>query len=96
MALVQVARPSEHVAVVTLDRPSVLNALSIDLAIELHDVLERTADDNSVRVLVLTGAGRAFCSGLDLKDYGVVPGIEGLQCGSARAMRSCSMRESPT
>jgi enoyl-CoA hydratase len=67
----------------------VLNALSIDLAIELHEALEATGDDNSIRVLVLTGAGRAFCSGLDLKDYGVVPGIDGLQVGqiAQRSMR---------
>ncbi len=36
--------------------------------------LEAVGDDNACRVVVLTGAGRAFCSGLDLKDYGVVPG----------------------
>lgn len=89
MALVQVSHPAEHVAVVTLARPEVLNALSIDLAIELHEALEATGDDNSIRVLVLTGAGRAFCSGLDLKDYGVVPGIDGLQVGqiAQRSMR---------
>jgi enoyl-CoA hydratase len=78
-----------HVAVVTLNRPARLNALSIDLAIELAATLEAVGDDNSVRVLVLTGAGRAFCSGLDLKDYGVVPNIDGLQVGqiAQRSMR---------
>jgi enoyl-CoA hydratase len=89
MALVRVARPLEHVAVVTLHRPEVLNALSIDLAIELDEALVATGDDNDVRVLVLSGEGRAFCSGLDLKDYGVVPGIDGLQVGqiAQRSMR---------
>jgi enoyl-CoA hydratase len=88
-ALVRVERPHEHVAVVTLDRPERLNALSIDLAIELDATLVDTGDDNRVRVMVLTGAGRAFCSGLDLKDYGVVPGIDGLQVGqiAQRSMR---------
>lgn len=89
MALVKVERPTEHVAVVTLDRPEVLNALSIDLAIELDRTLLEVSMDNAVRVVVLTGAGRAFCSGLDLKDYGVVPNIDGLQVGqiAQRSMR---------
>jgi enoyl-CoA hydratase len=91
MPLVRVDRPAEHphVAVVVLDRPERLNAISIDLAVELDEVLRATGDDNAVRVIVLTGAGRAFCSGLDLKDYGVVPGIDGLQVGqiAQRSMR---------
>jgi enoyl-CoA hydratase len=92
VALVRVERPIPHVAVVTLDRPERLNALSIDLAIELDEVLRAVGDDNTVRVVVLTGAGRAFCSGLDLKDYGVVPGIDGLQVGqiAQRSMRAYS------
>ncbi len=89
MSLVRVDRPQAHTAVVILDRPEVLNAISIDLAIELDEVLRATGDDNDVRVVVLTGSGRAFCSGLDLKDYGVVPGIDGLQVGqiAQRSMR---------
>jgi enoyl-CoA hydratase len=89
MALVRVDRPGPRVAVVTLDRPEVLNALSIDLAVELHETLLATGEDNDVRVLVLTGAGRGFCSGLDLRDYGVAPGIDGLQVGqiAQRSMR---------
>lgn len=89
MSLVRVERPHDHVAVVTLDRPERLNALSIDLAIELDRTLREVGDDNTVRVLVLTGAGRAFCSGLDLKDYGVAPGVDGLQVGqiAQRSMR---------
>jgi enoyl-CoA hydratase len=92
MPLVRVERPLPHVALVTLDRPERLNALSIDLAIELDDALRSVGDDNGVRVVVLTGAGRAFCSGLDLKDYGVVPGIDGLQVGqiAQRSMRAYS------
>jgi enoyl-CoA hydratase len=88
-SLVTVDRPSDHVAVITLDRPEVLNALSIDLAIELDRTLVEVGDRNAVRVIVLTGAGRAFCSGLDLKDYGVVPNIDGLQVGeiAQRSMR---------
>jgi enoyl-CoA hydratase/carnithine racemase len=64
--LVTVSRPRPEVAVVTLDRPEVLNALSFKLVDRLHDVLDEIQADNTCRVVVLTGAGRAFCSGLDL------------------------------
>jgi enoyl-CoA hydratase len=89
MALVRADRATDHVTVVTLDRPERLNALSIDLAIELADVLDEVGADNGCRVVILTGAGRAFCSGLDLKDHGVVPGSDGLQVGqiAQRSMR---------
>jgi enoyl-CoA hydratase len=89
VALVLVDRPQPHTAVVTLHRPDRLNAMSIDLVIELYDALEALADDNDTWVVVLTGAGRAFSSGLDLKDYGVIPNIDGLQVGriAQRSMR---------
>ena len=53
MPLVRVDRPADHIAVVTLDRPEVLNALSIDLAIELDRTLLEVSRDNTVRVIVL-------------------------------------------
>jgi enoyl-CoA hydratase len=88
MSVVEVERPHEHVALVRLNRPDRLNAMSIELVLELARVLEEVGADNTCRVIVLTGAGRAFCSGLDLKDHGVVPGIDGLQIGqiAQRAM----------
>ena len=87
--LVLVDSPCPGVAVVTLNRRERLNAMSIDLVIELYDTLERVGADNTVRVIVLTGSGRSFCSGLDLKDYGVIPNIDGLQVGqiAQRSMR---------
>ena len=54
------------VALVTLNRPDKLNALSWDLVDELHATLDEIGRDNSLRVVVLTGAGRGFCAGLDL------------------------------
>ena len=89
MSLVLVDRPEPHVAVVTLNRPDRLNAMSIDLVIDLYDRLDELAADNECRVVVLTGAGRSFCSGLDLKDYGIIPNIDGLQVGriAQRSMR---------
>ena len=55
--------------------------MSIDLVIALVERLDEVAADNECRVVVLTGAGRAFCSGLDLKDYGIIPNIDGLSVG---------------
>lgn len=89
MSLVEVDTPQRHTTVVTLNRPDRLNAMSIDLVIELYDALEAASADNDCWVVVLTGAGRAFTSGLDLKDYGIIPNIDGLQVGriAQRSMR---------
>lgn len=64
--LVTLDRPRDGVAVITLNRPDKLNALSFDLVDELHGVLDEIAADVTCHVVVLTGAGRGFCSGLDL------------------------------
>jgi enoyl-CoA hydratase len=90
--LVLVDHPRPHVAVLTLNRPDRLNALSIELALELDDTIRRVGTQNDTWVVVLTGAGRGFCSGLDLKDYGVLPGIDGLTVGriAQRSMRAYS------
>src|SRR5690349_11994127 len=54
------------VATVIMNRPEKLNAFNDDLRDGMLDVLPRTLADESVRVVVLTGAGRAFCSGADI------------------------------
>lgn len=56
------------VAVVILDRPEVLNALTVPMLDELGDAVEQLGDDDSVAVIVLIGRGRAFCAGVDLKE----------------------------
>ncbi|MET0656683.1 MAG: enoyl-CoA hydratase, partial [Steroidobacteraceae bacterium] len=60
----------EGYAVVTLNRPQARNALSHELMGELAEALAELERDTAVRVLILTGAGRAFCAGLDLKELG--------------------------
>lgn len=58
----------EHgVATVSLNRPEVYNALNDEITFELQDVFKAVARDEQVRVVVLTGEGKAFCSGQDLK-----------------------------
>lgn len=78
MEPVEVEPRDDEVRIVRLNRPERLNALSIDLAVALDEALAAVGRENTVRVVVLTGAGRAFCSGLDLKDYGIIPNIDDL------------------
>ena len=58
------------IAEVTLNRPEVMNALSIDLRGELITTFQNLAKDSSCEIVILTGAGRAFTAGLDLKELG--------------------------
>lgn len=58
---------SNSVATITLNRPEVYNALDNALRFELQDALKDVGQDNQIRVVVMTGAGKAFCSGQDLK-----------------------------
>jgi enoyl-CoA hydratase len=74
MSTVEISHPVEGVALVTLNRPDKLNAMTSELVQTLHDTLDSIAVDPSVRVVVLTGAGRGFCAGLDLGGYGTAPG----------------------
>jgi enoyl-CoA hydratase len=78
MPVVTVEKARPHVTVVRLNRPERLNAMSIELCLALEDALRTVARDNECRVVILTGAGRAFCSGLDLKDHSVIPDVDGL------------------
>ncbi|MFO7544767.1 MAG: enoyl-CoA hydratase-related protein [Trueperaceae bacterium] len=63
---------------ITLDRPEVLNALSLALLGELREALEGPATDDSVRAVLITGAGRGFCAGADLADTRVDGDIGGI------------------
>lgn len=64
------------VAVISMNSPDGMNLLTTQLSVDLHQVLEQVKNDNSVRVVVLTGEGRCFCAGADLKG--------GFDCDSAR------------
>ena len=57
----------DNITIITLNRPQVLNALNHKLYIELDQAIEEADKDREVRVIVITGAGRAFCAGEDLK-----------------------------
>lgn len=60
---------NEGIATISLNRPEVFNALDAQLAHELHDAIIICSEDEVVRVVVITGSGRAFCAGGDVKGF---------------------------
>lgn len=66
----------DGVATLTLDRPDQLNAFDLTMAAELEQVFREDARDDAVRAVVVTGAGRAFCAGMDLAAEGNVFGLD--------------------
>ena len=81
---------SDHIMTVTLDRPESLNSFNIAMLRELHDAFDRADSDDAVRVVIVTGAGRAFCAGADLSggaesfDHESVTGSVGSPRGEVR------------
>jgi enoyl-CoA hydratase len=75
MAVVEISYPEEGIALITLNRPEKLNAMTSELVSALHHALDEVSVDPHTRVVVLTGAGKGFCAGLDLTGYGVAPGM---------------------
>jgi enoyl-CoA hydratase len=73
IANVEVIEVEPYITMVRLNRPDRLNAISFELVTELHDALDRIANDVDCKVVILTGAGRGFCAGLDLKEFGTPP-----------------------
>lgn len=63
----------DGLAMVTLNRPAALNAYNMRMRDELYQTLSAVRDDAEVRVLVIRGAGRAFCAGADLTEFGTAP-----------------------
>src|ERR1700704_1058620 len=76
--LLLVDEPAPHVRRLTLNRPEQLNAMTAELCEELHAALRAIAAERSCRAVVLTGAGRGFCAGLDLQEGATPPGAEDL------------------
>ena len=96
MSDVILVEQEDGVAIVTLNRPNAMNALSKALRSELYRTMTALNDDDEVRVVILTGAGqKAFTAGLDLKELGAEPGAmsaanaEGADENPVRAIESC-------
>ncbi len=91
-SFVDVDRPAPGVAVVTLNRPERMNAMAFDVMVPVRDRLVEVGHDNTVRAIVLTGAGAAFSSGADQKSAGRPPHADGLT-RPAYALRSLEVLE---
>ena len=70
--------PSDGVVQVTLNRPDRFNAMTVAMFDELESVARAIGDDRDVRVVILTGAGKAFCAGYDLDEAEELPGLGAL------------------
>lgn len=67
---------AENILTITLNRPDQLNAFTVEMASELIDAFQRASSDDEVRAVVVTGAGKAFCAGMDLSAAGNVFGLD--------------------
>jgi enoyl-CoA hydratase len=83
-------KSSNGVATVTLNRPEKMNTLSIGLLIELRDAMTDAVNDKAVRVVIITGNGRAFCAGADLKSVDEWSGPEGLDKNAEQAFHDAA------
>ena len=72
------ADPNSNIARLTLNRPDLLNAINDQMQVEIADAVAQADADPDVRVLIITGAGRAFCSGGDMSQ---LPGSCNIQVG---------------
>jgi enoyl-CoA hydratase/carnithine racemase len=69
--------PAPHVRRLTLNRPEQLNTMTAELCQALHEAVSELGGTRSCRAVILTGAGRGFCAGLDLHGYGAAPENDG-------------------
>jgi enoyl-CoA hydratase/carnithine racemase len=67
---------ADNILTITLNRPEQLNSFTVEMANELIDAFNSASADDEVRAIVVTGAGRAFCAGMDLSSDGNVFGLD--------------------
>jgi enoyl-CoA hydratase len=98
---VELDRPREGVVVMRLNRPERLNAINAVMQTELGCALVDLADDRSARAVVLTGAGRGFCAGIDMRDFGsglpeaTAPALDRMRFQEKMAKLAVAVRQLP-
>ena len=85
----------DNIAIITLNRPERLNAISTDMLHELSNKMVEANEDPDIRCIILTGAGRGFCAGLDLVAVGEGGIGSGEKMGSNRPKQLFSIRNAP-
>lgn len=88
-----ISQRENQIAVLILNRPAKLNALSTELIGELSDALARLVTDDDLRALILTGAGDAFCAGTDISELTKLTEAEAIET-SRRGQKICDQIES--
>ena len=81
---------ADDIATVTLNRPEKLNAYTVDMGEEIVDVFDQLRQDDSAKAIILTGAGRGFCAGVDLdhlKEQASATEVKGPRLGEERLVR---------
>lgn len=73
---IEVAEADDDIALVTLNRPDRLNAITTTMIVELESIVSQVDLDPALRAVIVTGAGRGFSAGLDLQEQGVAPGAD--------------------
>ncbi|MGB0454394.1 MAG: enoyl-CoA hydratase-related protein [Bacteriovoracaceae bacterium] len=66
----------ENIQIITINRPEVYNGLSKENKLQLADIINKASEDSRIRSIILTGAGKAFCTGQDLNDRNVGGGTD--------------------
>ncbi len=75
----QVSSPASGILQIHLNRPKQLNALSHDVLKQLSQTLDQAKNDKAVRAILLTGEGKGFCAGADIKELAELNGVDGLK-----------------
>jgi len=68
---------SDHIAILTMNRPDNMNSLTRKMLLEMVEAVADVSEDNDIRVMILTGAGKVFCSGADISGGGWKSGLAG-------------------
>ena len=81
---IQLERPADGICTITINRPEVLNAINVDVISELSSAIDTVAEDDNIRVVIITGKGeRSFCAGADIRYVVNISAIEAERYGSS-------------